>query len=194
VLPRWRDGVATGTVIAVTLALVVLDMADRSVRHFWEAHPLTVDTVAGLLVLGLTVLIVNQVLRRRQVTERSRAVAAQAGIVVGQAARAVRAVKSVRDGGDQAAAADDLRTYMLMLLVAAPVLIESSVARRFLEEAQLLGAEMVRIVAPPDLPTIPWSGPAGGIDEAIDRVRAAAAPLLGVLTADERFAVTDASG
>jgi hypothetical protein len=194
VLPQWRDGVATAIVIAATLALVLLDMTDRGVRHFWEAHPLTVDTVAGLLVLGLTVLIVNQVIRRRQVTERSRAVAAQAGIVVGQAARAVRAVKSVQAGGEQGTAGDDVRTYMLMLLVAAPVLIESSVARRFLEEAQVLGAEMVRIVAPPDLPTIPWSGPPGGFDEAIERLRAAAAPLLAVLTADERFAVTDGSG
>jgi hypothetical protein len=46
--------------------------------------------------------------------------------------------------GDRAAAADEVRTYMFMLFVAAPVLIDDRVSRRFLEEAQYLGGSMAR--------------------------------------------------
>jgi hypothetical protein len=43
--------------------------------------------VAGLLVLLVTVLVVNQLLNRRQAGQRGHAVAAQAAILVAQAAR-----------------------------------------------------------------------------------------------------------
>ncbi len=87
-LPRWQGGVATIAVSAIAVAVVILDVADPSLRKFWAGHALTADTVAGLLVLALTVLIVNQVLIRRQITSRARAVAAQAGIVLAQGRRA----------------------------------------------------------------------------------------------------------
>ena len=52
-------------------------------------------------------------------------------------------MKSTQDPrADRSAAGDELRTYLLMLLVGAPVLIGSPVARRFLEQAQALGAEI----------------------------------------------------
>jgi hypothetical protein len=76
VLPRWQAGVATIAVTALVAALVILDIANRDVRRFWATHALTADTVAGLMVLGLTVLVVDQVLTRRQFAERSRVVAA----------------------------------------------------------------------------------------------------------------------
>jgi hypothetical protein len=51
-----------------------------------------------------------------------RAVAAQAAILVAEAARSAEAVSSVINGsGDRAAASDGFRTYTMMLLVAAPV-------------------------------------------------------------------------
>ncbi len=191
-LPRWQGGVATVVFTVVTLGLVITDVTIRAMRRFWEGHPLTVDIVAGLLVLGLTVLVVDQVLTRRQVTERSRVVAAQAGIVVAQAKRAVDAVRLASDGtGDQSAAADEMRTYFVMLLVGAPVLIESSVARRFLEQAQGLAGELARIRPLHAASTI-RGGAAGDLDSAVERLRAAAAPLLAVLTTDERAVVTDA--
>ena len=97
-----------------------------------ETHALTTDTVVGLLVVALTVLIVNQILSRRQLTDRSRAVAVQAGIVLVQARRSVKSVFLVtRDGAaDQDSARDELRTYSIMLLVSAPVLIEDRIARK----------------------------------------------------------------
>ncbi len=194
-LPRWQGGVATITVLVLALVLVVLDLADRSLRHFWETHPLTTDTVAGLLVLALTVLIVNQILSRRQVTDRSRAVAVQAGIVLMQARRSVKSVLAARDGaGDQDSARDDLRTYSLVLLVSAPVLIDDPVARAFLEQAQGLAGEIGRVLAPSEVTAVFGSGAGQGLEEATERLRTASAPLLAILTSDERSAVTDPSG
>lgn len=196
VLPRWQGGLATVAVTVLALVLVVLDISDRRVRHFWAAHALTTDTVAGLLVLALTVLVVDQVIRRRQLTERSPVVAAQAGILLAQAVRSVKAVRSARDaGGERAQAADELRTYLLMLLVGAPVLIEDPTARVFLERAQRLAAELVRVLVPSGhtAPTTGSAPPEGGLDEAIQNLRAGAAPLLAVLTQRERSLLADLS-
>ncbi len=194
-LPRWQGGLATIAVSVLALALVVLDLTDRGVRHFWAAHTLTTDTVSGLLVLALTVLIVNQVLSRRRLTKRSRAVAAQAGIVLMQARRSVKGVLSVGDGAEeQGSARDELRSYLVMLLVSAPVLIEDPVARRFLEQAQLLAAEIARVLVPSDVSAVIGSGHGRGLEEEIERLQVAAGPLLAVLTTDERSAVTDVPG
>jgi hypothetical protein len=46
---------------------------------------LTTDTVAGLLVLMITVLVVDQVVRLRQGNSRARAVAVQAAILMTEA-------------------------------------------------------------------------------------------------------------
>ena len=129
----------------VTLALVVGEFTDAGQRRWWAAHPLTTDTVAGLLVLLVTVLVVNQLLNRRQARQRGHAVAAQAAIMVAQATRSAQALSAVIDGsGDRGAASDGLRTYMMMLLTGAPVLLDDPVARHFLEQAQYPGGVMTR--------------------------------------------------
>ena len=105
----------------------------------WTARLGFVGTLGflGLLVLLFTVLVVNQLLSRRQARQRSHAVAAQAAIIGAQAARTAAAVSAVSGGsGDRGAASDGFRTYMMMLLVGAPVLIDDPVARHFLEQAQ----------------------------------------------------------
>lgn len=101
----------------ITLALVVGELADTGQRRWWAGRPLTTVTVAGLLVLLVTVLVVDQLLNRRQARQRGHAVAAQAA----HPARAVSAV--IGGSGDPGAASDGLRTYMMMLLIGAPVLI-----------------------------------------------------------------------
>jgi hypothetical protein len=60
----------------ITAALVAGELSDAGQRRWRAARPLTTDTVAGLLVLLVTVLVVNQVLRRRQARQRGHAVAA----------------------------------------------------------------------------------------------------------------------
>jgi hypothetical protein len=162
-------------------------------RRWWAGRPLTTDTVAGLLVLLVTILVVNQLLNRRQARQRGHAVAAQAAIMVAQATRSARAVSSVLDGsGDLDAASDGFRTYMMMLLICAPVLIDDPVARRFLERAQYLGAVMAAALAAIDRSTSGAAAPGGRIGgtevsgdrlgDAMQRLQDAAAPLLALLS------------
>ena len=67
-------------------------------RRWWSAHALTTDTVSGLLVLLITVLVADQLLSRQQSRNRARAVAAQAAIMVAQATRAGKAVAGLTRG------------------------------------------------------------------------------------------------
>ena len=190
VLTRGQGWFAAIFVTLVTCGLVVLDVADAGLRRWWGGHALTTDTVAGLLVLLITVLVIDQVVRRRQISDRARAVAAQAAIVVAQANRASRAVSQSLTGvDDRDAASEEFRTYMMMLLVAAPVLIDARASRTFLEQAQTLGGEMARAMAltreKPDQP----GHYAARIDDAAKRLRAASGPLFQVFDPETRAAI-----
>ena len=100
-----RIGFATIAVTVLTLVLVVFDFTDDAFRGWFAARPFTTATAAGILVLGITVLVVDQVLRMRQLRERSRATAAQAEIVLVQATRATQAASDALNGsGDRATA------------------------------------------------------------------------------------------
>jgi hypothetical protein len=180
---RWLGWLAAVLAMLITLALVVVELTDAGPRRWWEAHPLTTDTVGGLLVLLVTVLVVNQLLNWRHARQRGHAVAAQAAIIGAQAARAAKAVSSVTGGsGDRGAAADGFRTYMMMLLVGAPVLIDDPVARHFLEQAQYLGGVMARTLAPMAGSTGGSAVPGDSLDHAVEQLQSAAAPLLQLLS------------
>jgi hypothetical protein len=187
-LKGWQGGTGAVIVTLGTVALVLLDLADRGFRLWWLSHAFTTDTVAGVLVVLLTVLVVDQVVRRRQIQDRARAISAQAAILVAQASRAAQAVSGVLTGsGDRDAAGDAFRTYMIMLMVAAPVLIDAKISRDFLEEAQRLGGEMAHALA-----SLGRDGPAPStarIDAAAQRLKDASAPLMAQLTQEERTAI-----
>ena len=118
---RLTGWLAASLATLITLALVTGELTDTAQRRWWAARPLTTDTVAGLLVLLITILVVNQLLNRRQARQRGHAVAAQAAIMVAQATRSAQAMSSLLDGsGDRDAASDGFRTYMIMLLIGAP--------------------------------------------------------------------------
>ena len=91
----WQGGLAAGVVTLAACVLVILDLTDAGLRRWFDDHALTTDTVAGLLVLMITVLVVDQVLRRRQSNSRIRAVAVQAAIMMTQSNRANRASQAV---------------------------------------------------------------------------------------------------
>jgi hypothetical protein len=189
-LTRWQDWVAAAGITLVAAALVIADVADAGLRRWWDGHSFTTDTVAGLLVLLITLQVVDQVLRIRQIRDRSRAVAAQTAILLSQATRTTQAVSAALGGsGDRDAANDELRSYLTMLLVGAPVLIEERVSRNFLEEAQRLAGWMAHLLAT-------TAGGAGGadrgtnLDDRLQRLRSASRPLLRVLSQQELTAVT----
>ena len=190
VLSRWQGWFAA---IVVTLAagtLMILDVTDAALRRWWSGHALTTDMVSGLLGLLITALVIDQVVQLRQIKDRARAVAAQAAIIVSQARRSTQAVsQALTDSGDRDAAADEFRTYMMMLLVSAPVLIDAKASRNFLEQAQYLGGEMARVLGV----TAGTAGQAASsttrMDDAVQRLKDASAPLLQVLDPETRAAV-----
>jgi hypothetical protein len=206
VLARWQGALAAVVVTLTAVALVGLDLTDAGFRSWWAARALTTDIVAGVLVLLVTVLVVDQVVSRRQFKERSRAVAAQAAIVVSQAVRAQRAVTATingpgegngtgEDGTDRAAAdaSEEVRTYLVMLLVAAPLFIDAKPSRAFLEACQRLAGEMARALAalargdgpPPSL---------SRMQDAVGNLRAAATPVLAPLDLRELIGAADDVG
>ena len=98
-LSRWQGGLAAIVITLLTAVLVVLDINDGAMRRWWDGHALTTDTVSGLLVLLITLLVVDQVVSLRQINDRARAVAAQAAIVMTQAMRASQAVSQATAKG-----------------------------------------------------------------------------------------------
>jgi glycerol uptake facilitator-like aquaporin len=185
----WQSGFATITVTVLTLVLVVLDLTDGPFRGWFAAHAFTTATAAGILVLGITVLIVDQVVRMRQLRDRSRATAAQAAIVLVQATRASQAASDALSGsGDRSTASEEVRTYMTMLLIAAPILIDAKTSRTFLEQAQQLGAQLVNILAADAKSSNNAAQSAALLDGAIQQLNGLAAPLLALLEVKPRIA------
>jgi hypothetical protein len=192
VIKGWQAGSATIIVALVTSALIILDLTDGPFRRWWSSRALTTDAVGGILVVAITVLIVNQALRIRQQRDRSHATAAQTVIVLSQAIRATRVASALGDNsGDRAAASDEVRTYMTMLLIAAPILIDAKVPRAFLEQAQKLGAQLVQTVTPEARRYLGTAPPNAELKETLHQVKIAAAPLIALLTAEERTAAED---
>jgi hypothetical protein len=193
VLSRWVGGLAATVITLLTGVLVILDVNDEAMRRWWDVHALTCDTVSGLLVLLITLLVVDQVVSLRQINARARAVAAQAAIIMTEAMRASRAVDQATakgaDPGDHDTAADELRTYMMMLLVGAPVLIDEKVSRAFLEQAQVVAAEMAHALGVRARSPRPGTLADKRLDNAVQQLRAASTPLLQVLDSETQAAV-----
>jgi hypothetical protein len=194
VTSRFNAWFAALAVTLVTAALVILDISDGSVRRWAGRDAFATSVLSGILVLLLTVLIVDRVNRVRQLRNRSRAIAAQAAIVINQAARTTHAVvAALGTGGDRDAASEELRTYMTMLLISAPVLIDASLSRTFLEEAQTLGGRLA-IAMSQTRHSEPTDELRASLDGAVDRMRTASKPLLVILQPDERNAIVEGAG
>jgi hypothetical protein len=177
------------TVMVVTAVLVVLDVGDASVHRYWSKHSFTASVLSGVLVLLLTVLIVDRVARIRQLRSQSRAIGAQAAVIVGQAARAADAVAQTSPSAeDQDRASEELRTYTQMLLTSTPVLIDAAVSRRFLETAQRLAAQLFRALRDGTDETAEHRK--RRLDKEVEQLRADAAPLLQPLSRDQRVAAS----
>jgi hypothetical protein len=188
VLKTWQAGAATIAVALLSSALIGLDLSDGAFRRWWSARAFTTDAVAGILIVLITVLIVNQALGIRRERERFRTTAAQASMVLSQAIRATRTVLACNISGDRTAASDELRTYMIMLMIAAPILIETKTPRAFLEDAQTLGGMLVQVQhleSQSSFKTVPSDAQ---LELALRQLKIAALPLLAPLTTEERIA------
>ncbi len=190
VLRRSPGATAAALVTLVTLGLIAVDLTDAAARRWWADRAFATDVVAGILVLLITVLVVDQVVRVRQLQDRAHATAAQAAILMVQAARAKQTVSAAINGPrDRDAALDEVRTYMTILSISAPVLIDARVSRTFLEQAQRLGAELARGLAAGVKASGETSTASDSrLEGSYQRLRAVSAPLLEVLTAEQRSA------
>jgi hypothetical protein len=191
VVSRWLGGLIALVVTALACVLVILDITDDALRRWWAGHAMTTDVVGGLLVLLITVLVVDQVVLLRQINDRSRTVAVQAGIMVSQASRAAQAISATVDGsGDRDVAAEEFRTYIMMLLAVAPVLVDAKMSRAFLEQAQRLGGVMARALNVISGSAGQQDSVAGQLDASVQALRSASTPLLANLDPAIRAAVT----
>ena len=168
----------------------MLDIVDRAIRRWFVDHALTTAALTGVLVLLITTLVVDRVVRGRQIKDRAQVIAAQSAILARQAARASQTVTAALAGTEERdAASDEVRTYMTMLLISAPVLIDARQARAFLEEAQRLGGELAHVLSVTrDDGELPAALDAR-VHAANERVRAAGQPLLATLDLDQLAAV-----
>ncbi len=187
-LKVWQAGAATIAVAMLSSVLIILDLSDGAFRRWWSARAFTTDAIAGILVVLITVLIVNQALGLRQQRERLRATAAHAAMLLSQAIRATGAVSAYHTSGDRTVAGDELRTYMIMLMIGAPILIDTKAPRAFLEHAQRLGGMLVRVRQAESDGSLRGVPSDAQLDEALQQLKLAAAPLLAKLTTAERTA------
>lgn len=189
-LRRGPGATAAALITLVTLGLIALDLTDAAARRWWADRAFATDVVAGILVVLITVLVVDQVVRVRQLKDRARVMSAQAAILMVQAGRAKQSVSAAMNGsGDRDAALDEVRIYMTILSISAPVLIDARVSRTFLEQAQTLGADLARGLGS----AVKASGETSAasdsqLEDSFQRLRSASAPLLEVLTAEQQSA------
>jgi len=178
-MTAWRRRGGAAAFATGLVVLVVCDLTIGAVRSWWDVHSLTASVVASLLVLGVTALIVDEVMARRQRKDRSVSVAVQSLIVFDQTRRAAGAVEAEVAASDAGArqAPEELRSLTGMLLTASPNLFDDPQARGFLESVQRLAGSMFRLVA--------GTAEARADPEGLDRMRAqvaqvhdALAPLL----------------
>jgi hypothetical protein len=180
---------AAAAVMAVVLALIALDLADNSFNNWFDRHAFSTDAVSTLLGLAVAALVVDRISDRRRLRDRAQVMAAQGAMVAAQALRATQTMTAALNGtGDRDAAADELRTFMTMMLNGAPVLMDAMQTRAFLEASQRLAAELARALAvtrsgdhPDDLDA--------RLTNAADQVRTTLQPLLTTLNIDQQSAV-----
>lgn len=181
------------SVLVVAVVLVVLDLTDASVHRYWSRHAFTSSVVAGVLVLLQTVLIVDRVIRMREIRNQSRAIGAQAAVIVAQAKRvADAATQALSTDEARDDASDELRTYGQMLLASTPVLIDAAASRTFLEAAQRVAAYLYRVLR--DSGDGRLEQAKAGLDAAVEQLVIAAVPLLAPLNQAQRAAVTSDEG
>ncbi|MGC2191250.1 MAG: hypothetical protein WA751_02835 [Candidatus Dormiibacterota bacterium] len=148
---RIRLGVGRVAAACVTLAgllaLVGCDLWVAPVSRWWDHHSFTANVISSLLVVGVTVLLLDEIVARRQREDRSQSVAVQGLILYGQARRANRVVLELLGGSDSEQEVRDevgreVRDLANMILIASPALFDDPEARLFLEEVQRLAALM----------------------------------------------------
>jgi hypothetical protein len=137
--------VSEAATVAAVAAAVITDLAIHGVGDWWNRHSFISSLVSSALILAVTVLVVNEVLSRRQIRERNRVAAVQALIVYTQVLRTDQVVMASPDEQQDSDVAGEVRALGSMVLIAAPALFDDPEARDFMEQAERFSALLVRI-------------------------------------------------
>jgi len=180
-------------IAAGLVAIVACDLLVASFRDWWDHHSLTGSIVSSLLVLGVTALIVDEILARRQRRERGTSVAVQGMIVYGQAVRAYSALTGARPDGSESSAdlGEEMRSLASMLLTASPNLFDDPQARVFLENLQRLAGEMLRTMSASGSLSDKPSADRAQLAAAMSAVQTSRLPLLARLPAQYASSVDE---
>jgi hypothetical protein len=166
--PRVRR-LAAGAVVVALVGLVASDACAGGTRNYWAREPLTASIVANLLVVGVTALIVDEVIARRQRKAHEVSVGAQAVIVYTQTRWLFNAVLAFGGPDTRSDIEENLRSLANMLLVASSAFFDDQPARRFLVETQEFAASIVEALS---------ASPVGPLQPPVrDRLAAAMARL-----------------
>lgn len=130
--------------VAAVAAAVVTDLTISGVDEWWNRHSLVGSLVSSVLVLGVTVLIVDEVTAHRQVRERKRVAAVQALIVYGQTVQTAKVLMAPSDQRESEDAAGEVRALASMVLTAAPALFDDPEARDFMEQVEEFSSMVLR--------------------------------------------------
>jgi hypothetical protein len=171
-------------VSAALLALVAGDLWDAAMRSWWSHHSFTGNVVSSLLIVGVTALIFDELVARRQRKARAVSVAVQAAIVYSQSRRVYDTLLAGADEDDRQGAGEDLRILANMLLTAGPNLFDDPEARQFLEKVERLAGSVYRaFTTTTGAPLSPEVRERLGAEMA--ELEAAAAPLVGRIPVEE---------
>jgi hypothetical protein len=141
-----RIRIASAVVVSATmLALVAGDLWNAAMRSWWSRHSFTGNVVSSLLIVGVTALIFDELVARRQRKARAVSVAVQAAIVYSQSRRVYDALLASADEDDRQGAGEDLRSLATMLLTAGPGFFDDPQARQFLDEVERLAGSIYRV-------------------------------------------------
>jgi hypothetical protein len=182
---------AAGIALAL-IALVICDLSVQGFRVWFDDRSLTASIVSNLMVLGVTALIVDEVIARRQRHDRANSVAVQAIIVYDQAQRTYRALLAALDDGGEPGndVPDELRALANMLLTSSPSLFDDPEARLFLENVQRLTGVMFR-ASSSSLITHAERPGRQVLATAMERLHTSATPLTQRLSAGYRAAIDE---
>jgi hypothetical protein len=97
------------------------------------------------LIVGVTALIFDELVARRQRKARAVSVAVQAAIVYSQSRRVYDAVLASADEDNRQSAGEDLRSLATMLLTAGPGFFDDPEARQFLDDVERLAGSIYRV-------------------------------------------------
>jgi hypothetical protein len=126
------------------IGLAASDLWAGGPEGYWTRHGLIASIVSNLLAIGVTGLIIDELIARRKRRARTVSVAAQALVVYTQARYLGDAVTTLEGPDARQTIAENLRSLATMLLVASPEFFDDLPAKRFLVQVERFATSVLQ--------------------------------------------------